>query len=87
MIMSMALKWQTRGPISIPSIRMNIAQTAALSGNRAAITAAPRMPPQIPFIIANEGCERFSFYGMRNILTVFLMSSLLLATPAQMAWN
>ncbi|MDN3920911.1 oligopeptide:H+ symporter [Roseateles violae] len=39
------------------------------------------MPPQIPFIIANEGCERFSFYGMRNILTVFLMSSLLLAVP------
>jgi proton-dependent oligopeptide transporter, POT family len=33
---------------------------------------AARMPRQIPFIIANEGCERFSFYGMRNILTVFL---------------
>ena len=30
------------------------------------------MPRQIPFIIANEGCERFSFYGMRNILTTFL---------------
>ena len=39
------------------------------------------MPPQIPFIIANEGCERFSFYGMRNILTMFLMTSLLLAIP------
>ena len=39
------------------------------------------MPKQIPFIIANEGCERFSFYGMRNILTVFLMTSLLLAIP------
>ncbi|MBV8603522.1 MAG: MFS transporter [Pelomonas sp.] len=39
------------------------------------------MPPQIPYIIGNEGCERFSFYGMRNILTVFLMSSLLLAVP------
>ncbi|UXH80992.1 POT-type proton-dependent oligopeptide transporter [Roseateles amylovorans] len=39
------------------------------------------MPPQIPYIIANEGCERFSFYGMRNILTVFLMTSLLLSIP------
>jgi POT family proton-dependent oligopeptide transporter len=39
------------------------------------------MPPQIPYIIGNEGCERFSFYGMRNILTVFLMTSLLLAIP------
>lgn len=36
-----------------------------------------RMPRQIPFIIANEGCERFSFYGMRNILTPFLTLFLL----------
>jgi POT family proton-dependent oligopeptide transporter len=33
------------------------------------------MPRQIPFIIANEGCERFSFYGMRNILTTFLAAA------------
>ena len=39
------------------------------------------MPRQIPFIIANEGCERFSFYGMRNILTVFLTTSLLRYLP------
>jgi POT family proton-dependent oligopeptide transporter len=38
-------------------------------------------PKQIPYIIANEGCERFSFYGMRNILTPFLVSSLLLFAP------
>jgi len=36
-----------------------------------------RMPRQIPYIIANEGCERFSFYGMRNILTPFLTTMLL----------
>ncbi len=42
---------------------------------------AAKMPPQIPYIIGNEGCERFSFYGMRNILTVFMMTSLLLAIP------
>src|SRR5687768_8579393 len=40
-----------------------------------------RIPRQIPYIIANEGCERFSFYGMRNILTVFLVSSLLVHLP------
>ena len=34
---------------------------------------AGRMPGQIPYIIGNEGCERFSFYGMRNILTQFLV--------------
>ncbi|RAP58114.1 oligopeptide:H+ symporter [Oleiagrimonas sp. MCCC 1A03011] len=39
------------------------------------------LPRQIPYIIGNEGCERFSFYGMRNILTPFLISSLLLFAP------
>jgi POT family proton-dependent oligopeptide transporter len=43
--------------------------------------AEGRIPRQIPFIIGNEGCERFSFYGMRNILTVFLVTSLLTYLP------
>jgi proton-dependent oligopeptide transporter, POT family len=42
------------------------------------------MPRQIAYIIGNEGCERFSFYGMRNILTPFLKSSALLFTASQM---
>ncbi len=29
-------------------------------------------PPGVPFIIGNEGCERFSFYGMRSILYVYI---------------
>ncbi|WP_202842739.1 oligopeptide:H+ symporter [Luteimonas saliphila] len=37
-----------------------------------------RMPRQIKYIIGNEACERFSFYGMRNILVPFLISSVLL---------
>ena len=41
----------------------------------------PRLPRQIPYIIATEACERFSFYGMRNILTPFLVGSLLLYLP------
>jgi POT family proton-dependent oligopeptide transporter len=40
-----------------------------------------RIPRQIAYIIGNEGCERFSFYGMRNILTVFLVTSLLTYLP------
>jgi POT family proton-dependent oligopeptide transporter len=39
------------------------------------------IPGQIRYIIGNEGCERFSFYGMRNILTVFLVTSLLTYLP------
>ncbi|MEN1939517.1 oligopeptide:H+ symporter [Luteimonas sp. MJ246] len=40
---------------------------------------AGKLPRQIPYIIGNEACERFSFYGMRNILIPFLISSMLLA--------
>jgi POT family proton-dependent oligopeptide transporter len=43
----------------------------------------PRLPRQIAYIIGNEGCERFSFYGMRNILTQFLVSSALLFAATQ----
>jgi proton-dependent oligopeptide transporter, POT family len=35
------------------------------------------LPKQVPFIIGNEACERFSFYGMRNILVTFLSTYLL----------
>jgi POT family proton-dependent oligopeptide transporter len=37
------------------------------------------MPSQIPFIIGNEACERFSFYGMRNVLTDFLVGYFLIS--------
>jgi len=47
-------------------------------------TGNGRMPRQIPYIIANEGCERFSFYGMRNILTPFLITTLLMFLPEDM---
>jgi POT family proton-dependent oligopeptide transporter len=31
-----------------------------------------KMPPGIPYIVGNEAAERFSFYGMRAILVVFM---------------
>ncbi len=52
-----------------------------MSTATAETTSAARYPRQIPYIIANEGCERFSFYGMRNILTQFMITSLFLAAP------
>ncbi len=39
-------------------------------------------PPGIPYIIGNEGCERFSFYGMRSILTLYLARELYVHHPA-----
>jgi POT family proton-dependent oligopeptide transporter len=61
----------------------------ALAAGRDVATEAPAgaplasaaLPRQVPYIIANEACERFSFYGMRNILTPFLVSSLLVYLP------
>ena len=40
-------------------------------------TTGPKMPPGIPYIIGNEAAERFSFYGMRAILVVFMTKYLL----------
>ncbi len=33
-------------------------------------------PPQTKYIIGNEACERFSFYGMRSILTLYMVNVL-----------
>ncbi|MCA9259396.1 MAG: POT family MFS transporter [Planctomycetales bacterium] len=38
------------------------------------------MPSGIPFIVGNEAAERFSFYGMKAILSVFLTGYLLNAS-------
>ncbi len=35
-------------------------------------------PPQIKYIVGNEGCERYSYYGMRSILIVFMTQFLLM---------
>ncbi len=47
--------------------------------NQSVADASARLPRQIPYIIGNEACERFSFYGMRNILVPFLITSIMLA--------
>jgi POT family proton-dependent oligopeptide transporter len=35
-----------------------------------------RFPTQIRYLAWNEGCERFSFYGMSSILTIYMVSYL-----------
>jgi POT family proton-dependent oligopeptide transporter len=52
-----------------------------LAGQPAVPDPKAPIPRQIRYIIGNEGCERFSFYGMRNILTVFLVTSLYASLP------
>ncbi len=36
-------------------------------------------PSQIKYIVWNEACERYSYYGMRSILVIFLTQYLLIS--------
>src|SRR5213083_2887453 len=43
--------------------------------NHKYLTSPPNlstMPPGVPYIIGNEAAERFSYYGMKSVLTVFM---------------
>ena len=42
------------------------------SGYRTTPEEIEDMPPGVPYIVANECAERFSFYGMKTILVVFM---------------
>src|SRR5438105_4926019 len=56
-------------------------QTSAEAGFPAGAVAAPRFPPQIKFIVGNEACERFSYYGMFSILTLYLKNVMQMSEP------
>lgn len=44
---------------------------------RTAPLETDRMPPGIPYIVGNEAAERFSFYGMKTILAIFMTEHLM----------
>ena len=58
-------------PYSSPQAKSDAPQTPGRY--RTAPLQTDRMPPGIPFIVGNEAAERFSYYGMRAILVVFMM--------------
>src|SRR5687768_14846226 len=62
-------------------MKQDVIDPALAGGMPAAPDPKVPIPKQIRYIIGNEGCERFSFYGMRNILTAFLVTSLLTYLP------
>ena len=47
-----------------------------MANYRTAPEARDDMPPGIPYIVGNEAAERFSFYGMKGILTIFMIKYL-----------
>jgi POT family proton-dependent oligopeptide transporter len=48
-----------------------------MSEYRTSPVSTDRMPPGIPYIISNEAAERFSFYGMKTILAIFMTKFLM----------
>lgn len=48
--------------------------------------AALRYPPQVKYIVGNEACERFSFYGMSSVLVVYMTGYLLYPDADAKAW-
>jgi POT family proton-dependent oligopeptide transporter len=49
---------------------------------RTAPVPSSKLPSGIPFIVGNEAAERFSYYGMRAILVVFMTQYMLDSTGA-----
>ncbi|MFT4045650.1 MAG: hypothetical protein QM661_03045 [Solimonas sp.] len=50
-------------------------------------TSADRMPAGIPFIVANEFAERFCYYGVNAILTVYLVNFLHFGDAQATTWQ
>lgn len=46
--------------------------TIATATTMTSPSSGGRFPPQIKYIVGNEACERFSYYGMLSILTLYL---------------
>src|ERR1700733_14674025 len=64
-----------------------------MSTNAAAATASTpeerddKMPSGIPFIISNEFAERFCFYGINSILTLYLAHYLHFTDSKAASWQ
>ena len=58
-----------------------------MSTYRSAPEAITTAPKGIPYIVTNEAAERFSFYGMRGILVVFMTQYLLTSKGAPDYFN
>jgi POT family proton-dependent oligopeptide transporter len=61
----------------MPEIPIEPGASLAAARRRTTPYDTDRMPPGVPYIIGNEAAERFSYYGMASILTIFLTQHLL----------
>ena len=56
-------------------IRFNY--TIIMTNYKSAPIPSTEMPGGVPYIIGNEAAERFSFYGMKTILVIFMTKYLM----------
>ena len=61
--------------------------TQATTEDAALIERDDKMPSGIPFIISNEFAERFCFYGINSILTIYLASNLHFSQARAASWQ
>lgn len=61
---------------------MNVERHASHAPRTTPDQETTRWPPGIPFIIGNEAAERFSYYGMRSILVLYMAEVLYAQHPA-----
>ncbi len=54
-----------------------MSQTMATANAKDLAVDANKFPPGISYIVGNEACERYSYYGMKSILVVFMIQVLL----------
>src|SRR5262245_45454352 len=56
---------------------MSAPDQAIVDEQVSARSEADRWPPQIKYIVGNEACERFSYYGMTGILAGYITGKLI----------
>ncbi|HBJ33696.1 MAG TPA: MFS transporter [Planctomycetaceae bacterium] len=67
----------SQNPYGSPQTPEDATASSDAAGHRTAPLSTSGFPPGIPYIVGNEAAERFSFYGMKAILTVFMTQYLL----------
>ncbi len=55
--------------------------------SKATEARSDRMPPGIPYIVSNEFAERFCFYGINSILTIYLVQFLHFTDASGASWQ
>lgn len=76
---SVPLEWCRQKPDAGVEILVTAVNRGIKKGGLFVVLSQIRQfPNQIKFIVGNEAAERFSFYGMRSILTVFMVQYLVM---------